>query len=120
MWVSAFAMFLLITALPWTTVWGAGLKEVREFASPPVKQDWSLSRADEHAEHQRAASAAAVATPLTLDQIVARVAPLGLEPPVRVYLPNERMPFWRVRSRDAEPSAGARARARCEHRRGAE
>ena len=98
MWVSAFAMFLLITALPWTTVWGAGLKEVREFASPPVKQDWSMSRAAEHAEHQRTASAAAVATPLTLDQIVARVAPLGLEPPVRVYLPDERMPFWRVRA----------------------
>src|SRR6187200_244186 len=50
MWVSTFAMFLLITALPWTTVWGAGLKQAREFASPPVKQDWSLSRADEHAE----------------------------------------------------------------------
>src|SRR6187399_88211 len=97
-WVSAFAMFLLITALPWTTVWGAGLKEAREFASPPVKQDWSLSRADEHAEHQRTAGAAGIATPLTLDQIVARVAPLGLEPPVRVYLPNERMPYWRVRA----------------------
>ena len=97
-WVSAFAMFLLITALPWTTVWGAGLKEVRDFASPPVKQDWSLSRADEHAEHQRTAGAAGIATPLTLDQIVARVAPLGLEPPVRVYLPNERMPYWRVRA----------------------
>jgi len=97
-WVSAFAMFLLITALPWTTVWGAGLKEAREFASPPVKQDWSLSRADEHAEHQRTAGAAGITTPLTLDQIVARVAPLGLEPPVRVYLPNERMPYWRVRA----------------------
>jgi len=98
MWISAFAMFLLITALPWTTVWGAGLKEVRDFASPPVKQDWSLSRSDEHAEHQRAASAAAIASPLSLDEIVAHVAPLNLEPPVRVYLPNERMPYWRVRA----------------------
>ena len=34
-WVSAFAMFLLITALPWTTVWGAGLEQVRALASPP-------------------------------------------------------------------------------------
>jgi uncharacterized iron-regulated membrane protein len=98
LWVSAFAMFLLITALPWTTVWGAGLKELREHASPTIKQDWSLSRADEHAEHQRSASAAAIATPLTLDQIVARVAPLHLAPPVRVYLPNERAPHWRVRA----------------------
>jgi uncharacterized iron-regulated membrane protein len=98
LWVSAFAMFLLITALPWTTVWGAGLKELREFTRPPVHQDWSLSRTDEHAEHQRSAGTAVLATPLTVDQVVARVAPLGLEPPVRVYLPNARMPFWRVRS----------------------
>lgn len=98
MWVSGFAMFLLITALPWTTVWGAGLKQVRELASPPVRQDWSQSRADEHAEHEREVSSAAIATPLTLDQIVARIAPLRLEPPVRVYLPNERLPRWRVRA----------------------
>jgi uncharacterized iron-regulated membrane protein len=97
-WVSAFALFLLITALPWTTVWGAGLKQVRELATPAVKQDWSPGRAEEHAEHQRVVDAAAVSTPLTLDQIIARVAPLHLEPPVRVYLPNERAPYWRVRA----------------------
>ena len=97
-WVSVFAMFLLITALPWTTVWGAGLKEVRELASPKVKQDWSQSRADEHADHQHESSSTSIATPLTLDQIVARIAPLKLEPPVRIYLPNERMPFWHVRA----------------------
>jgi uncharacterized iron-regulated membrane protein len=97
-WITAFALFLLITALPWTTVWGAGLKQVRALASPAVKQDWSQGRAEEHAEHQRVVDATAVATPLTLDQIVARIAPLHLEPPVRVYLPNERMPYWRVRA----------------------
>jgi uncharacterized iron-regulated membrane protein len=97
-WVSAFALFLLVTALPWTPIWGAGLKQVRELATPAVKQDWSQSRADEHAEHQRAALAASVATPLTLDEIVARVAPFRLDPPVRIYLPNDRMPFWRVRA----------------------
>jgi uncharacterized iron-regulated membrane protein len=97
-WVSAFALFLLITALPWTTVWGAGLKQVRALANPAVKQDWSQSRAEEHAEHQRSVDATAVSTPLTLDQIVTRIAPLHLEPPVRVYLPNERTPYWRVRA----------------------
>jgi uncharacterized iron-regulated membrane protein len=100
LWVSAFAMFLLITALPWTTVWGAGLDKVRALASPPVQQDWSRSRADEHADHERAAADAMLhtPTPLTLDAIVARVAPLRLAPPVRIYLPNERMPRWRVRA----------------------
>jgi uncharacterized iron-regulated membrane protein len=97
-WVSAFALFLLITALPWTTVWGAGLKQARELANPAVKQDWSQSRAEEHAEHQRVVDATAVSTPLTLDQIVTRIAPLHLAPPVRVYLPNERTPYWRVRA----------------------
>jgi uncharacterized iron-regulated membrane protein len=97
-WVSAFAMFLLVTALPWTTVWGAGLNQVRALAAPPAQHDWSQSRADEHAQHQRAAATTPVATPQTLDQVISRVAPLGLAPPVRVYLPNERMPFWRVRA----------------------
>ena len=97
MWVATFAMFLLITALPWTTVWGAGLSKARALMTP-AKQEWALSQADEHANHQRETSSAAVSTPLTLDQIVARIAPLGLQPPVRVYLPNERAPFWRVRA----------------------
>jgi len=97
LWVSAFAMFLLITALPWTTVWGAGLQKTRALLTPE-KQEWALSQADEHADHRREAASAAVATPLTLDEIVARIAPLHLEPPVRVYLPNERAPYWRVRA----------------------
>jgi uncharacterized iron-regulated membrane protein len=96
-WVSAFAMFLLITALPWTTVWGAGLSKTRALLTPE-KQEWSTSPADEHAEHRREAAAASVSTPVTLDDVVARVAPLALDPPVRVYLPNERTPWWRVRA----------------------
>ena len=96
-WVSAFAIFLLITALPWTTVWGAGLKQTRALMTPD-KQEWALSPADEHAEHRREASAASITSPVTLDDIVARVAPLRLDPPVRVYLPNENAPFWRVRA----------------------
>jgi uncharacterized iron-regulated membrane protein len=97
-WVSAFAMFLLITALPWTTVWGAGLDQVRAFASPAAQKDWSQTRTGEHAGHRRGTAADAVVTPLALDDIIARVAPLGLAPPVRIYLPNERSPVWRVRA----------------------
>ena len=96
-WVSAFAMFLLITALPWTLVWGTGLSETRALLTPE-KQEWSIGSTDEHAEHRAEAAAAAIATPVTLDDIIRRVAPLGLEPPVRVYLPSESAPFWRVRA----------------------
>ena len=97
-WISTLALFLLITALPWTTVWGAGFKQLRQLGEPAVRQDWSAGRAAEHAEHLRDMSAATLATPVSLDDIVRRVTALHLDPPVRVYLPSDRQPFWRVRS----------------------
>jgi uncharacterized iron-regulated membrane protein len=97
-WISALALFLLITALPWTPVWGAGFSELRQLGEPATPQDWSSSRAAEHADHRRDSGVATLASPVTLDDIVRRVNALRLDPPVRVYLPSERQPFWRVRS----------------------
>lgn len=99
-WVSTLALFLLITALPWTTVWGAGFNELRALAAPAEKKDWSSGRADEHAQHQHDmhAAGAPLASRISLDDIVQRVNALGLDPPVRVYLPSENQPFWKVRS----------------------
>jgi uncharacterized iron-regulated membrane protein len=96
-WISAFALFLLITALPWTTVWGAGFKELRQLAIPAVKQDWPAGHAD-HFARSRDTPARTLATPLPLDELVRRVNQLRLDPPVRVYLPSDRQPWWRVRS----------------------
>jgi len=90
-------MFLLITALPWTVVWGAGLDKSRALLTPE-KKEWAASPIDEHAQHRGEPVATGIATPVTLDDIIRRVAPLGLEPPVRVYLPNERAPYFRVRA----------------------
>jgi uncharacterized iron-regulated membrane protein len=99
-WISALALFLLITALPWTTVWGAGFDELRALTAPAEKKDWSSGRADEHAAHRREmqAAGAALVSPLGLDGIVQRVNALRLDPPVRIYLPSEKQSFWRVRS----------------------
>jgi len=99
-WISSLALFLLITALPWTTVWGAGFTELRKLGAPAVEQDWSSNRADEHAQHRRdmRAAGATLSTPITLDEIVRRANALQLDPPVRVYLPSEQQPTWRVRS----------------------
>ena len=97
-WISALALFLLVTALPWTTVWGAGFKELRTLATPDLRQDWSTGRSDEHATHRRDMGARALASPVALDEIVRRVGAQHLDPPVRVYLPSDRQPFWRARS----------------------
>jgi uncharacterized iron-regulated membrane protein len=97
-WISALALFLLVTALPWTPVWGAGFQQLRQLGKPPTRQDWSSGRAAEHAEHLADMDVATLASPVTLDDIVRRARTLRLDPPVRVYLPSERQPFWRIRS----------------------
>jgi uncharacterized iron-regulated membrane protein len=96
-WISLLALFLLITALPWTTVVGQNISTLRSWVatSPP---GWATLSTDEHAQHRRAADAVEITTPLTIDEVIARVAPQRLEPPVRLYLPNENQPHWRVRS----------------------
>jgi len=55
-WVSAFALVLLVTGLPWTDVWGRSFKTVRaEMGWVKGKQDWTTggrsADADEHAQH---------------------------------------------------------------------
>jgi len=97
-WISSLVMFLLITALPWTFVWGKGFTELRAFAAPAVQQDWKTGPVDEHAEHRREMATKSLATPVTLDEIVTRVNAMHLDPPVRIYLPSENQPVWRVRS----------------------
>ncbi|HET9474646.1 MAG TPA: PepSY domain-containing protein [Steroidobacteraceae bacterium] len=96
-WISAFALFLLVTAMPWTTVVGDGIGRIRGWVAP-APQDWTSNSADEHAAHRRQAAAEAVSSPLQVDDMIARVAPYRLDPPVRLYLPNENQPYWRVRS----------------------
>jgi uncharacterized iron-regulated membrane protein len=98
-WISALALFLLITALPWTTVVGQNIGKLRGWVAPaPAPQGWATNSADQHAQHRREADAASVATPLEVDQVIARIARERLEPPVRLYLPNRNQPHWRVRS----------------------
>jgi uncharacterized iron-regulated membrane protein len=97
-WISSLALFLLITALPWTTVWGAGFKELRMLGTPALKQDWSTGHSEVHAQRLRDRYTPPLATSVSLDEIVRRVDAMHLDPPVRVYLPSDRQPFWRVRS----------------------
>ena len=57
LWVSTFALILLISGLPWAKSWGGYLKEVRHVAGQAtVRQDWTTGRSSELA--QRAALSA--------------------------------------------------------------
>ena len=53
-WVSALALFLILTGLPWATGWGAYFEKVRHLTGTSVQQqDWTTGRTSELA--QRAA-----------------------------------------------------------------
>jgi uncharacterized iron-regulated membrane protein len=47
-WVSAFALFLLLTGLPWAKSWGAYFEKVRQVTGTVVaRQDWTTGRSSE-------------------------------------------------------------------------
>ena len=101
--VAAFALFLLLTALPWTGVWGKAFRQLREVTgTAAVRQDWSLSRAADHSEHaghagHDTASQNAGAEPgaLRLDDVVGRATALHWPPPVLV---SGKGSMWTVKS----------------------
>lgn len=108
-WISGLILFLLLTGLPWSTVWGDGFKEVRRLTgTAAVRQDWTNSRADEHAEHRMQAQAddamsmhdhAAMQRPrLGYDLLAAEVRAMDLPPPVLVRPPTAAAPVWNVSS----------------------
>ncbi|HTF61596.1 MAG TPA: PepSY-associated TM helix domain-containing protein, partial [Edaphobacter sp.] len=58
-YVSFFALLLILTGLPWAKGWGGYLKAIRHFsAGHMVKQDWTTSSADELAARSQRSAAA--------------------------------------------------------------
>lgn len=97
-WVSACALFLLFTGLPWAKVWGEYFKEVRTITRTlDGPQDWA-NGADEALHMHDHAAMMGVATALTpLDRLAPIVADLRLAPPVLITPPMQGR-AWGVRS----------------------
>jgi uncharacterized iron-regulated membrane protein len=92
-WISAFALFLLVTGLPWALVWGAALKEVRaiDFSA---QQDWTQSRAEEHQHWRAQASEVFDLTPAILTAAEA----IQLAPPVELSISHAHHNSWKASS----------------------
>ncbi|HTV32373.1 MAG TPA: PepSY domain-containing protein [Methylocella sp.] len=124
-WLSMFALFYLITALPWTTVWGQGFRYSREIGQAlQVKFDWTTGPADQQAKrlevfrtappapaeaaadghaghpgHAHAAQNSEEPGKLAgFGEIAARIAPLMLADPVFIAPPSPERPNWVVAS----------------------
>lgn len=92
-WISAFALFLLVTGLPWALVWGAALKEVRavDFSS---QQDWTQSRAQEH-DHWRAQASD---TFNLTQEVLTAAQQLNLPAPVELSVASTHHISWKASS----------------------
>jgi len=101
-WVSFFALFLLLSGLPWATSWGSYLKAVRSVAEgSPVKQDWptgTRAMQDAHAEHRGMTMAHPPTTYAPLDRIAATLRPLALAPPILIAPPADPAAPWTAKS----------------------
>lgn len=118
-WVSFFALFLLLTGLPWSKNWGGYLKKVRQWSgSAVVRQDWTTGRSSElaqrmamssgtmsamsmeHAEHMNHRMHIMISpdTYVPLDRMVATVSPLHLAFPVLVSPPMSMHGNWTAKS----------------------
>ena len=118
-WVSAFALFLLFTGLPWAKSWGDSLKAIRSLASHRVvRQDWTTGRSSEvddrlamhrqstagmameHADHMAHSMAGPVLPHAyaPLDRLAPAVAALDLAYPVLIMPPMSPDTSWTVKS----------------------
>ena len=121
-WVSAFALFLLLTGLPWAKSWGGYLKKARALnGAPTLRQDWTTGRSSEiaervamnrgnmpemegmsmeHAEHMGHMMHLAPGPDsyAPLDKMIATVAPLGLAYPVLISPPTHPGGAWTAKS----------------------
>ena len=117
-WVSFFALFLLISGLPWARSWGGLLKDVRHLSSTTVaRQDWTTGRSseleqrrlastptDEHAGHHHGGSTSSsgeMAAPRdyrALDTLLPVVQAANLEPPVLIAPPSRANSTWSAKS----------------------
>lgn len=88
-WVAMFTLFLLISGLPWTLVWGSAFKEMRSIGKPAMRQDWSLSH--HHSEGENHA--------LTLTkELLLKAEALNFAHPVEITIDKRHSFHWKVES----------------------
>ncbi|MBA4030942.1 MAG: peptidase [Planctomyces sp.] len=129
-WISLFALLLLVSGLPWSRFWGDYFREVRRVTGTAVaRQEWSnraegaapsatSSGGGEHAGHAAGSAPArtgrrggrghaAPVSPATLEQleqldvVVRATQPLGLAHPVIIAPPGGESSGWTVKSMTA-------------------
>ena len=101
-WISALALFLLVSGLPWAKSWGSYLAAVRTIAEgSAVKQDWAIG-SDQHTGHGGMAMAPPRMSYAPIDRLVATLRPLDLAAPVLIAPPVMAGRAWTAKSDAAD------------------
>lgn len=96
MWISAMVLFLLISGLPWALVWGSAFKQIRQWNSTQsVKQDWSISRAQETRDAQQQRSHGSIDLNAS---VITTVKDLHLAAPVILSKSRKNPQLWVAKS----------------------
>ncbi|MFT3976522.1 MAG: PepSY domain-containing protein [Sphingomonas bacterium] len=103
-WVSFFALFLILTGLPWAKGWGSYLNEARVLtgtARGPV--DWTIGgKPPGHEGHGGMAMPAPPIAAGELARVIAAVRPLAVAPPVLISPPKQAGAPWTIASDAAD------------------
>ncbi|GHB73148.1 sulfite reductase [Psychrosphaera saromensis] len=95
MWISILILFLLISGLPWTQVWGAGFKEVRKAITHMTSSDWSINKKEQLQTLQRQSRAY---IPLS-NEVYKKAVALDFASPVELSVSDAEQRIWKVSSR---------------------
>ena len=111
-WISTFALFLLLTGLPWAKFWGNYFKTLRSVTGTAVaQQDWTTGsekprrksdgESGDHGGHGGGGRKGRGEMPKDMtafDRVAGAVQPLGLEPPVIIAPPSRGSEYWTAKS----------------------
>ena len=114
-WVSLFAIILILSGLPWAKNWGSYFNAVRSLTgTASVSQDWSRGSAAEAELRSRLDTGARAAlesdgpsptggkaSPIVINRMIANAGTLGLAPPVEISPPADGNRYWLVKSQTA-------------------
>lgn len=110
-WVSLFALALILTGLPWAKGWGSYLWEIRTLTGTtrgPV--DWTIggkapkpdAMAGDHAGHGGMVMPTPALRPGELARVIATTRPLAIAPPVLIQPPKSARAPWTIASDAAD------------------
>ena len=103
-WISIFALFFLLSALPWTKVWGGALKQAQAYFTS-TEGDWTTGPASEHAMHHHEFAMASADPAVGFDLVAAQAAKQDLAAPVLLIPPSGKQPRWTIKSDSQDRTA---------------